>query len=266
MTQIKKEYEVSSWERVEYQPNEKALAAQAKLERDPENPQLWMEKGLALAEDKLYREAGECYSHAIALDPFDGILYRHRGHRMLSQFRFEDACADFVLASRMIPENWDVWYHLGLSYFLLGNYEKAAQAYDRCLSLSKTEPDYTAVCDWYYMTCQRLDRMDKAKEILEYIREDFDPGDNGAYFRRLLMYKGVLKPEEVLPKDLSSLPPLEIITMGFGLSNYYYYQGDVEKSNQIIDQILKTGDEQDSYFAFGYLAAMADKKRRQNQA
>ena len=34
MTQIKKEYEVSSWERVEYQPNEKALAAQAKLEQD----------------------------------------------------------------------------------------------------------------------------------------------------------------------------------------------------------------------------------------
>jgi len=54
MTQIKKEYEVSSWERVEYQPNEKALAAQAKLEKDPENPRLWMEKGLALAEDKLY--------------------------------------------------------------------------------------------------------------------------------------------------------------------------------------------------------------------
>ncbi len=262
MVTLVKEYEVSSWERVKFEPNEKVKEAEKKLAADPENPDLWMEKGLALADDKLYREAEECYAHALALDPFNGILYRHRGHRMLSQFRFEDACADFVMASRMIPENWDVWYHLGLSYFLLRDYEKAAKAYERCLQLSKTQMDLIAVCDWYYMTNLRLGKRDEAEAVLEHIHEDFDPGDNFAYFRRLLMYKGILKPEEVLPEDLAKESGINIITMGFGISNYYYYNGEPDKAEEIIDLILKTGDEQNCYFAFGYLAAMVDKKYR----
>lgn len=260
MAKLVKEYEVSSWERVEYTPSERVKEVEAKIAADPDNARLWMEKGLALAGDMLYREAGECYAHALALDPFDGILYRHRGHRMLSQFRFEDACSDFVMASRMIPENWDVWYHLGLSYFLLRNYEKAAWAYEHCLQLSKEPMDYIAVCDWYYMTNLRLGKKDEAEKLLDYIKEDFDPGDNFAYFRRLLMYKGILKPEEVLPANLAEQPAIDIITMGFGLSNYYYYNGEREKAEEVVDLILKTGDESDCFFAFGYLAAMVDKK------
>ena len=255
-------YEVSSWERVEYTPDEELAAVEAKLAADPDNSALWMEKGLTLAKSSLYREAEECYAHAIALDPFNGILYRHRAHRFLSQWRFEDACADFTIASRLIPENWDVWYHLGLSHFLLGDYRKAAAAYQRCLDLSKSEDELIAICDWYYMTELRLGDREAAEKLLDNVREDFDPGENTAYFRRLLMYKGVVKPEEVLPSDLSSLDALELITMGFGLSNYYCYNGQQEKSNEVIDMILKAGDENECYFAFGYLAAKVDKKNR----
>ena len=254
--------EVSSWERVCYEPDEALCAIEEKLKADPDNAELWMEKGLALAGASLYREAGECYAHAISIDPFNGILYRHRGHRFLSQWRFEDAAADFTLASRLIPENWDVWYHLGLSHFLLGAYDKAAAAYQRCLELSDTEDKLIAICDWYYMTELRLGNPEAAVKLLDNIHEDFDPGDNGAYFRRLLMYKGVIRPEEVLPEDLSSLSPLDVITMGFGLSNYYWYNGEKEKSNEVIDMILRAGDEGECYFAFGYLAAKVDKRNR----
>ena len=51
---------------------------------------VYKRQGLLLAGSSLYREACECYAHAIALDPFNGILYRHWAHRMLSQWRFED--------------------------------------------------------------------------------------------------------------------------------------------------------------------------------
>lgn len=258
-----KEYEVSSWERVSYKPDEDLKAMEAKLQADPNNSNLWMEKGLMLAKAALYREAGECYSRAISLDPFNGILYRHRAHRFLSQWRFEDACADFTIASRIIPENWDVWYHLGLSHFLLGNYEKAATAYQRCLDLSKTEDELIAICDWYYMTLLRLGKRDEAIKLLDNVQEDFDPGDNTAYFRRLLMYKGVIKPEEVLPEDITTLEALDLITMGFGLSNYYWFNGQKDKSNEVVDMILKAGDENECYFAFGYLAAKVDHRNRQ---
>lgn len=259
---LNQEYETSSWDRVAYTPDEDLAAINEKLAADPDNAALLMEKGLALAKSSLYREAGECYARAIALEPFNGILYRHWAHRMLSQWRFEDACAGFSMASRLIPENWDVWYHLGLSWFLLGDYKKAAAAYQRCLELSTKEDELIAVCDWYYMTELRLGDRAAAEKLLDNIREDFDPGDNTAYFRRLLMYKGLVAPEEVLPQDLASMEPLQIITMGFGLSNYYWYNGEEDKSNQVIDMILKAGDESDCYFAFGYLAAKVDKKNR----
>lgn len=255
-------YEVSSWERVQYEPDENLTAMEEKIKADPDNAQLWMEKGLELAKSALYREAGECYARAIALNPEEGIFYRHRAHRFLSQWRFEDACADFAIAAKKIPENWDVWYHLGLSYFLLRDYKKAAAAYQKCLDMTKGEDEYIAVCDWYYMTLLRLGEKQKAQQVLEYVKPDFDPGENTAYFRRLLMYKGLIKPEEVLPQDLNAIPSIELVTMGFGLSNYYYYNGEKEKSNQVIDMILKAGDENDCYFAFGYLAAKADQKER----
>ncbi len=256
------ELEVSSWERVSYEPSEELKAVEEKIAQDPENTALWVEKGLLFAASSLYREAEECYAHAIAIDPFEGILYRHRAHRFLSQWRFEDACADFTIASRLIPENWDVWYHLGLSYFLLGDYVKASKAYQHCLDISTKEDELIAVCDWFYMTKLRLGDREGAEKLLHNIQEDFDPGDNGAYFRRLLMYKGIVKPEEVLPEDLSTLDALDLVTMGFGLSNYYFYNGEEAKSNEVIDMILKSGDEQNCYVAFGYLAAKVDKKNR----
>lgn len=55
-----------------------------KLKADPKNADLWMQRGLALAGGFYMREAVEAYSRAIELDPFKGILYRHRGHRHIS--------------------------------------------------------------------------------------------------------------------------------------------------------------------------------------
>lgn len=45
------EYEVSSWDRVEYQPDEELKELEKKM-----------------ADSALYCEAGECYDHAIPLD------------------------------------------------------------------------------------------------------------------------------------------------------------------------------------------------------
>lgn len=112
------------------------------------------------------------------------------------------------------------------------------------------------------MTELRLGDKGAAKKLLDNIHEDFDPGDNADYFRRLLMYKGVVKPEDVLPKDIAGMKPLDVVTLGFGLSNYYWYNGEKEKSNALIDRILEVGDSSDCYVAFGYLAAKVDKTNR----
>ena len=115
---VEKTYQVETIERTENPLSDAVLAVDKKIAEDPKNADLWMERGLRLAEQQLMREAVEAFSKAISLDPFQGIYYRHRAHRYLSCWRFQDACADFTLASRLIPDNWDVWYHLGLSHYL----------------------------------------------------------------------------------------------------------------------------------------------------
>lgn len=57
------------------------------------------------------------------------------------------------------------------------------------------------------------------------------------------------------------MKPLDVVTLGFGLSNYYWYNGEKEKSNALIDRILEVGDSSGCYVAFGYLAC----KSRQDQ-
>ena len=259
---LNRSYEVADPNPSTYTPDEELAAIEAKLAEDPDNAQLWMEKGLALAGAELYRESEECYAHAISLEPFNGILYRHMAHRMLSQWRFEDARAGFTIASRLIPDNWDVWYHLGLSHFLLRDYEKAAQAYQRCLELSREVDDFIAVCDGYYMTERRLGNDEKALALLANVPDEGYEGENLDYFERTRMYKGILKPEDVFPEDFRTLDAIDIITRGFGVSNYYRMNGDVEKADAIVDAIIEAGDERECYFAFGYLAAMVDKSER----
>ena len=252
---VEKTCQVETVMRTEAVLSSAVLDVDGKLKKDPANAFLWMERGLALAEQQLMREAVEAFSKAISLDPFQGIFYRHRAHRYLSCWRFQDACADFTLASRIIPENWDVWYHLGLSHYLLGEYEEAAQAYAVCYRLSPSDDKLIAVTDWYWMTLGRLGRREQAVELLKRIHDGMDYGGNLAYYKRLLFYKGEIVEGELLTGD-----QLNIITQGYGLSKYDRLQGDSEKASEMIEKILAAGDNS-MWYAFGYLAAMVDKKR-----
>ncbi len=258
MGRIIKEYEVASRQRSDLEESAEVLELKKKLEAEPYNDELWMELGLAYAKQRLYRDACDAYSMAVANNPFCGIYHRHRAHRYLSCWRFEDACADFVTAARLIPDNWDVWYHLGLSYFLLKDYEKAMEAYWKCYELTGDQDEnLVAITDWSWITLNRLGRKEEAKVLLERIHDDTEYGENYAYFQRLKMYKGEIKPEELMPKDWASADPLNVVTMGFGLANYYHEIGNQEKYVEMLRLVLDKCKD-DMYMAFGYLAAMVD--------
>lgn len=250
---VTKTYQVETVTRTDCLLSEAVRAVDRKLAEAPDNAALWMERGLRLADQQLMREAVEAFSKAISIDPFQGIYYRHRAHRYLSCWRFQDACADFTLASRLIPDNWDVWYHLGLSHYLLGEYDAAAEAYARCYALSPSDDKLIAVTDWYWMTLQRLGRKEAAASLLEKIRQGMDYQGNLSYYKRLLFYKGLLPEEELMTGET-----LDIVTQGYGLSNYYRIHGNTEKADAIIEKVLAAGDES-MWYAFGYLAAMVDK-------
>ncbi len=186
-----------------------------------------------------YQDAIATFTKGIALHPNNAKLYRHRGHRYITVRQFDRAITDFEKAAALIKGTQDeiepdgapnpsgkprstlhfnIWYHLGLSRYLTGDYAKAHSAYVECMKVSNNDDSVTATSDWMWMTLMRLDRKAEAAKLLERITPKMDILENGSYHRRLLMYKGLEKPEALLmpPADAdAAAAALTIATQGY---------------------------------------------------
>ena len=240
--------------------SEMALAAKAEAERDPYDPQKWIKLGRLFRRQSMHLEAIEAYSIGLTYHPFYPLLYRHKGHAYINISHYEQAAADFVLALRLDPGDYDCWYHLGVSFFLMEDYERSEPCWKECFRLSDAPLDLVSHSDWLWMVLNRLGRPAEADQLLVDITPDLDPGRCTAYHKRLLMYKGLLTPEDLIPEDCPE-DSIEIVTMGFGIANYYYVKGQPEKGDDMIRKVLRAGANH-SWSAFGYQAALVEKKRR----
>lgn len=238
-------------------------AIQKEIDKNPSSTELWMKKGIELAKQMHFREAIEAYSIGLSHNPFHALSLRHRGHRLISTYRFEEAAFDFELSSRLDPSNWDTWYHLGLAYYLIGDFERANNAYTRCLKMTKEDQEeLVAIVDWKWLTLMRLGKMEEAKEVLQLVDKNTEPGENTVYKERVLMYKGDIKPKTIL----ESIPgyagddfgDFELATQGYGVAMFYYFNGEKEKTFDLFRRILK----HDTFWsAFGFIATYQDEKR-----
>jgi hypothetical protein len=100
-----------------------------------------------------------------------------------------------------------------------------------------------------------LNRKADAAKVLERITPKMDILENGSYHRRLLMYKGVEKPEALL--DTTKADDTTIATQGYGVGNYYFVTGDAAKAREVFTKVTSGG----GWNAFGYIAAEADLRR-----
>ena len=262
---VQREHQVANPERTEIELSEKVREIDKKLIENPDDAMLWMERGVALSEMFLMREAVEAFSKTISLEPFCGMAYRHRAHRHLSCWEIQEACADAAFALRLLPDNWDNWYHLALSHYLLGEYEKAEKAYEACYNVAF---DYWRLptTNWYWAALMRQGKKEAAAKILDRIDESDGiavPGEKvsrDGYFACLSLYKGWITPGEMEAVAEQREVFNKLIRL-YSLSNYYFLNGDLNNSNRLIDQILLEGASE-SWPTFAYLAAMADKKTR----
>ena len=226
-----------------------------------------------------FNEAIAIFTDGIAQHPNDARMYRHRGHRYLSVRRIDDAIADFEKAATLIRGRRDevepdgapnargiptstlqsnIWYHLGLAYYLKGDFTNALRAYREDMKVS-TNPDMqVATSHWLYMTLRRMGRDAEAARILAPITADMPIIENGSYHRLLLMYKGLLKPEEVL-RNFGANGGLDDVTTAYGVGNWHLYNGQAAEAEAIFDRILATRSQ---WASFGYLSAEAEKRRR----
>jgi tetratricopeptide (TPR) repeat protein len=225
------------------------------VEADPAGVEAIIAYGRALAGLWRYHEAIEVYSKGIEAHPGEAMLYRHRGHRHISIREFQKAASDLAKAAALNDKDFDIWYHLGLAHFLLGEFDKARPAYESCLKVAEDDDSKIAISNWLYATLRRLGRKEDAAKILAGISETMAVKENTSYLNLLLFFKGVKTEDEIL--SLSANSELDAATVGYGVGCWHLYSGQKEKARALFEKIMAG-----SYWpAFGFIAAEAELAR-----
>jgi len=225
------------------------------LETSPDNLEAIIAYGRALAGLWRYHEAIEVYSKGIKVHPDEAMLYRYRGHRYISIREFGKAASDMAKAAALNDKDFDIWYHLGLAHFLLGEFDKARAAYESCLKVSADDDSKIAISNWLYATLRRLGRKEDAARVLDAISESMKVKENTSYLNLLLFFKGLKTEDEILNSMANS--ELDAATVGYGIGCWHLYSGQKEKARGLFEKIV-TG----RYWpAFGFIAAEAELAR-----
>ena len=225
-----------------------------------------------------YKDAIRIFTEGIRKFPNDARFYRHRGHRYITLRCFDDAIKDFERAARLIKGKPDetepdglpnarniptstlqsnIWYHLGLTYYLKGDFKNAVRAYNEAEKVS-TNPDMlVATKHWQYMTLRRLGRKDEANKAVESVPGDLEIIENGDYYDLVKIYKGVEGGDRLLKQFESSPDNLSNASVGYGLGNRYLYHNKPEEAAKIFRKIV-AGNQ---WASFGYIAAEAELRR-----
>ncbi len=223
-----------------------------------------------------YNEAIRRYDEGIEKFPDSYRLYRHRGHRYISQRKFDAAIADLEKASDLMqwkpieiePDGqpnklnkplsstqFNVWYHLGLAHYLKGEFDLAEKAYLECMKVSDNDDLITATVDWLYMTYRRQGKKEEANKLLDKITATMTIIENDSYFKRLNLYKGMLHVDSVLSVNESNTDvELALATQGYGVGNWYLCNGDTTKAVELFERVIAGKH----FSAFGFIAAEAD--------
>lgn len=219
-----------------------------------------------------YQEAIQIYTDGIKKFPEDARLYRHRGHRHLTIRQYDQAIADFEKAAELIqgteneiePDGMpnaqnipvstlhgNIYYHLGLAYYLKQDMESALDAYQKCLASSDNNDNLVSSTHWLYMISRRLGQEEQAQAYLEPIQPDLEIIENMAYHQACLFYKGEIE-ESALLQPEGDAPAND--ALAYALANWAFYNGDLDQAKAQYEAMLAKS----SWNSFGYLAAESD--------
>ncbi len=246
-------------------------AIKAKVELGEDD---YVEIGKQFVATARYKMAVENYTEGLAKYPNSYKLLRNRGHRYITLRQLDPCIADLTKAEELIRNEPDVmefgldgkptasvrhqiWYHIGVYNYLVGDFQKAAAAFEQAVATGGDLKNVVGASDWLYNCYQRQGDKTKAEAVIKPISPDADTDRESAYFRRILLYKGVIKPEELVNVNMApdSMGVNEVTKM-YGLANWYRYGGDTTTANMLCKNILQSN----AWPGFAYAGAEKDIK------
>ena len=213
-----------------------------------------------------YKEAIKLFTLGIKTHPNDARFYRHRGHRYISTRQYDNAISDFEKAVQLIDQKIDqiepdglpnakniplstlhgnIWYHLGLAYYLKNDMNNALKAFNNRSVTHKYDDNIVSGGHWLYMIYRRLDKIEESIAVVNEVYQNMDIIENMSYHQSCLFYKGVLKESEIVIDEVAL----------YSLANWYVYEkNDTLKAKTYYQKLLSTGNP----YSFAYIAGEAD--------
>jgi tetratricopeptide (TPR) repeat protein len=199
-------------------------SAQLNYFDNQDSPEALIWYGRRIAYLGYFKEAIKVFTLGIETYPNDARFYRHRGHRYISTRQYDKAINDFEKAVILIDQTIDqiepdglpnskniplstlhgnIWYHLGLTYYLKNDMNNALKAF--------TNRSVTHKYD---------DQVNQEMNIIE----------NMSYHQSCLFYKGLLEESELVIDEVAL----------YSLANWYIYEkNDTLKAKEYYQELLK---------------------------
>ncbi len=213
-----------------------------------------------------YKEAIKLFTLGIKTHPNDARFYRHRGHRYISTRQYDNAISDFEKAVQLIDQKKDqiepdglpnakniplstlhgnIWYHLGLAYYLKNDMNNALKAFNNRSVTHKYDDNIVSGGHWLYMIYRRLNKIEESIAVVNEVYQNMDIIENMSYHQSCLFYKGVLKESELVIDEVAL----------YSLANWYVYEkNDTLKAKTYYQKLLSTGNP----YSFAYIAGESD--------
>ena len=229
--------------------------AARELATDPRNVDKIIALGLAQATMQQYKEAVATFTRGMAVAPNNALLYRWRGHRYISIGQFDKALADFKKGYALDSTNYGILYHTGVAHFIRGEYAAAAAAFTKSQSRAPDANEFAGSTDWLWTSASRAKQPDGVKKALATVLDTGKITSATAYFQRLRLYHGFIKPEQALTAADTAV--VQKATISFGVGNWYLVKGDTVNAKIWFKKAVDAG----GWPGFGFFAAESELRR-----
>src|SRR6188474_873820 len=248
-------------------------AAEKKYRADSTNDEQIIWYGRRLAYLGNYKDAISVYTKGINRHPGNARFYRHRAHRYITLRCYDNAIADLQKAVELTRDQIDeiepdgipneknihtstlhtnIYYHLGLAYYLKGDNRQALLAWEKCLDIADNDDMKVATLNWLNIALRKMGRPKDADHHLLDVTKDMEIIENRDYYDILLMYQS--GDDSKLVEKTKNQQTVSNATVGFGLGTHYQLKGDKGKAKELFEKVV-AGNQ---WSSFGYIAAEAE--------
>ena len=251
-------------------------SAEKKYKTDSTNDEHIIWYGRRLGYLGNYKEAINIYTKGINLHPNNARFYRHRAHRYITLRCYDNAITDLKKAVELTRDQVDeiepdgipneknfptstlqtnIYYHLGLAYYLKGDNRLALLAWEKCLDISDNDDMKVATINWLNIVLRKMGRQKDADQHLKEVSGDMEIIENHDYYDIVVMYKA--GDETTLKGKTQNQESISNATLGFALGTYYQLKGDKAKAKELFEKVV-AGKQ---WSSFGYIAAETELAR-----